>query len=176
MTDKINPAIREQFEDYAYRQYEASRMAVMLTNGPEAMTPEDKAKAIPKHEYCAVNLDGTYKREALTLMWVGWKLCLDAQMPLIQMADLWRQWVEIQDRIARELPYGYEIRMALDKFDPEVDGSGLMVVDCITWDDQNNGHVIPHDDPVDLESPALFVRIFEAALRAAQEHHAKGLN
>lgn len=178
--ENIPKIVRDQFEDYAYKQYQTSRMATLLKNGREALTPADQESPVPRHEYFATGLNGAYKREAVALMWVGWKLCLDAQAPHLEAASLWVSWVDAQDRAAEELPDGYEIHWSIDKLEADKEGSGLVSMSLVKWPLQwTHGcdvDYIEFGDPADMDSPGMFVRMFESALQAAKDHHAKGLN
>lgn len=172
MTQPIPPQVREQFEDFAYRHYQTARMSILFASGREALAEEDRDEALPRHEYTATDIKGSYKREVLNLLWVGWKLCLDAQAPTLEAANLWRLWAETQETAAETLPVDYEIEWLLDSKHSSEAGAGLVKV-CVYDPD---GCTLEFADPDDLDSPGLFARIVGKALEAAKADNATRLN
>lgn len=161
----IPKPIVDQFEAYAYKHYESARMSAMLQGA--------KAKALltPK-QYFARDAKGEYVNSGASMLWLGWRMCLDAMAPTLEAATLWTRWGDIQDRAAAELPKGYEITWSISSAQAEHEGAGLVEMGVLDPDCND----VQHQDPADMESPGLFVRMFECALQAAKEDHARGLN
>lgn len=166
MTDptKIPKAIREQFEVYAYRHYEASRMSAALQG--------EKVRAkLTREDFLAME-GGNYTNASTSMLWLGWKLCLDAQAPILEAANMWRQWAEQQERIAEQMPDGYTIMLCMERSpetDPHASGNWVDLVD-------DTGEQVEYADPEDLDSPGSIFRIIDAALAAAKAHAALKLN
>lgn len=179
---KIPKVVRDQFEDYAYRNYEASRLAAALAS-------RDKMRAkFTREEYTKRDAKDEYENPAVAVMFIGWKLCLDALTPTLEAAQNWALWVGIQERVAQELPEHYTIVMGLEKEDPANNSGFYIELLNIPPDSISHSEVsgtltlklpstsIDYPDPVDMVSPGLFARTVESALEAAKAHHAKGLN
>ena len=172
----IHQEIRAQFEDYAFTQYERARLSVALGG-------ERVREKLTRDECLATDKNGNYRNDTTALMWIGWKLCLDAIAPILEAATLWKQWAEIQDRAAEELPVGYFISWGIgSKYEPW-DGAGLVSIGlCLEngvyneEDGWSEDLEIGFPDPADMDSPGLFVRMFESALQAAKDHNAARLN
>jgi hypothetical protein len=155
--DDIPPEVREQFEDYAYRNYEAARMALALTG------KRVKAK-MDRPDYLKRDAAGAYENAAVALTFVGWKLCLDAQAEWLSAATLWKQWADVQDRVLAQIPLAYTIALCMEK-----EGFYVGLSDP-------QGEAIEYDDPADLDEVGSFVKIIDAALAAAVDHYKRSLN
>ena len=167
---KYPKLVVDQFEDYAYRHYKAARMS-------QALLGIKLVAELSRDQYLEREGD-SYKNASTSVLWTGWKLCLDSQAPMLEAANLWRQWAEIQERAARELPEHYEIQWSIDKEREGVDGSGLVSMQVVHWPDGvyiEDAECIEFPDPEDQTTPGLFVRMFDSALQAAKDHHAMGM-
>lgn len=152
-------AVVDQFEDFAYKQYETSRVMTAMTNNGERV----QAK-LSRKDFTERAADGSYKLASTSLMWLGWKLCLEAQAPILESASRWSQWAECQDRVDEQIPTGYTVALCMEK-----DG---FYVGLTGPDDET----VEYEDPADLNSPMSVVRIVDSALAAAKADHAKTLN
>lgn len=166
---KIPKAVREQFEDCAYTHYKNVRLSLAL-NGRK-LTAE-----LSRDAYLKRDASGAYVNSATSVLWSGWMLCLDALAPMLEAADLWRQWVDVQDRIAAELPKGYTVGWTLDAHNPNVEGSGLVALQLVRDVNDVEQEFIEFPDPADLNSPGLFTRLADQALATAKADHARRLN
>lgn len=177
----IPKEVRDQFEDFAYRNYEAARMSAALQGATvrAKMTREQYLKRDAKDEY---------ENAAVALTFLGWKLAIEALLPTIEAAHLWVAWANINDRIAAELPEHYTVVLGLEREEPEKN-SGFYIElmhfppDEVTHSELSGTTTIKHasesveyPNPVDMDSPGLLQRTLESALEAAKAHHAKGLN
>lgn len=153
MTDKIPKEIRDQFEDYAYRNYEAARMAMALMG----TTVRPLAN---KEDFCKRDKKGDYLNQAASALWLGWKLCLDASAPWIELATLWTAWAESQDRVLAQIPAGYALSLVMEK-----DGFWISLVDPMN-------HPVEYEEPEDIEAVGSMVKIIDSALSAAVQHAA----
>lgn len=154
----IPKEVREQFEDYAYRHYEAARMSVALAG--RTVKPK-----IERADYFKKAPDGqSYINTMASALWVGWKLCLDASAPWLERANLWTAWAQAQDRVQATLPADYAVSLHMEK-------EGFYV--GLTGPD---GEMVEYDDPDNIEEVGSMVRIVDAALAAAIAHHSMSLN
>jgi len=159
MTKTYPKAVIDQFEDFSYKQYETSRVMTAMTNGGERV----QAK-LSRDELFARAVDGSYRVASTTLMWLGWKLCLEAQAPTLEAATRWKQWADVQDRVDEQIPDGYTVSLCMEKAGFYIGLTGP------------KDEVVEYEDPADLESPMSMVRIVDAALAAAKADNAKNLN
>ena len=154
MTDKIPKEVRAQFEDYAYRNYQAARVALALRG--TTVKP-----LIEKKEFCKRDKDGDYVNQGASALWIGWKLCLEASAPWLERASLWLNWAESQDRVLANIPAGYSLSLVMEK-----EGFWISLTDPIDL-------YVEYEEPENTEEVGSLVKIIDNALAAAIAHAAK---
>ena len=161
--DTTSKAVRDLFERHTYDEYLKARVAQLLTS--RGVTDEE----ISREAYFKLSPTGDYINEAVAMLWIGWKLSLEAHLKTFEDmfadAQKWQLWAQMQDKVLETLPPGYSLSLVMQS---QIDGG--FFVDCRDPEDNE----VEYDGDVSSvgEDGAFFWDILDAALASARAHSA----